>query len=363
MKRISLLSCGVAALLAAACAQAPSGLDYVDPTIGGVGVLLQPTRPTVQIPGEVIRWSPRRADLLDDCISDYPLTLTSHRLESVFGFLPVCGEQPDIWGYRQVYDNERTTPYEYTSCLEGCSIKFTASKKSGIAVVSFEEDGDRILRFRTINQGGAYELLSPTEIAGQADFGGMHAYAYIVTDSPVEMLATAGEGRHIAVKASADKIAIRYAISYVSPEQAKANLANEIPEFAYDKVLAQAKAAWEKTLGRIEVTGGTDEQKRIFYTALYRCSERMIDISEYGSYYSAFDHAVHQTDKPFYTDNWMWDTHISLEPLQTILDPAREELKLQSYVEMYKQCGTMPSFAVITGDWPAKDWATNGVRL
>ena len=353
MKLTPLLSCGLAALLAAACAPTPGPLDYVDPTIGGVGVLLQPTRPTVQIPGEVIRWSPRRADLLDDCITDFPLTLTSHRLESVFGFLPVCGQKDNLWSYRQVYDNEHTTPYEYSSVLEGCSISFTASKKSGIALVSFEDEGDRLLRFSTINQGGGYELLSPTEIAGQAGFGGMRAYVYIVTDTPVEMFSSAGGGRDIAVKASADRIAIRYAISYVSPEQARVNLDNEIPAFTYDKVRAQAKAAWERTLGRIEVTGGTDEQKRIFYTALYRCSERMIDINEYGSYYSAFDHAVHRSDKPFYTDNWMWDTHISLEPLQTILDPEREEQKLQSYVEMYRQGGTMPSFAVITGDWPA----------
>ena len=65
-----------------------NGLESVDPTIGGVGVLLQPTRPTVQLPNQLIRWSPARADLLDDRVWDYPLTLTTHRLQSVFGFFP-----------------------------------------------------------------------------------------------------------------------------------------------------------------------------------------------------------------------------------------------------------------------------------
>ena len=81
----------LAVLLAlASCRNAGEPLDYVDPTIGGVSVLLQPTRPTVQVPNEMIRWSPARRDLLDDQISDFPLTLASHRQQSVFGFLPIA---------------------------------------------------------------------------------------------------------------------------------------------------------------------------------------------------------------------------------------------------------------------------------
>ena len=56
-------------------------LDYVDPTIGNVGALLEPTRPTVQLPNQVIRFTPDRKDRLDDQISCFPLTVVSHRLE------------------------------------------------------------------------------------------------------------------------------------------------------------------------------------------------------------------------------------------------------------------------------------------
>lgn len=79
----------------------------------------------------------------------------------------------------------------------------------------------------------------------------------------------------------------------------------------------------------------------------------MVDINEYGRYYSGFDHRVHKSKSPFYVDNWMWDTHIALEPLQTILNPDMEVQKINSYLDMYRQCGTLPSFAVIWGDWPA----------
>ena len=116
------------------------------------------------------------------------------------------------------------------------------------------------------------------------------------------------------------------------------------------------------------MTGGTPEQKRVFYTSLYRCYERMINITEDGQYYSAFDHQVHQDARPFYVDNWLWDTYRALEPLQTLLNPEMEADKLQSYVRMYEQSGWMPTFAVLWGNhecmtgnpiapWTADAWA------
>jgi len=76
----------------------------------------------------------------------------------------------------------------------------------------------------------------------------------------------------------------------------------------------------------------------------------MVNISEDGQYYSAFDHQVHQDARPFYVDNWLWDTYRALEPLQTILNPEMEADKLQSYVRMYQQSGWMPEFAVLWGN-------------
>jgi predicted alpha-1,2-mannosidase len=102
----------------------------------------------------------------------------------------------------------------------------------------------------------------------------------------------------------------------------------------------------------VQVAGGTPEQRRVFYTALYRCYERMVNISEDGQYYSSFDHQVHQDPRPFYVDNWIWDLYRALEPLQTLLNPEMEADKIQSYVRMYQQSGWMPSFAVLWGDNP-----------
>lgn len=355
MKRTCILAAIIMALPLTVDGRGKSGLKYVDPTIGGVGVLLQPTRPTVQIPNQIIRWSPSRADLLDDMIADFPLTLTSHRQQSVFGFLPLASGSldGDVWTAKQVYDDELTTPYDYRARLEGCSIRFSAAPRSGIIDVSFDEPDGGILRFRILNGNGSYELVDDHTIAGKEDFFGISAYTYVEFDKPVSDLQMSQDGLQLTVSAPYDRIGLRYGISYISIDQAKDNLSREIPVQDLKAVRKDAESEWEKTIGRIKVKGGTEDQKRLFFTSFYRCCERMVNTSEYGRYYSAYDHQVHESDRPFYNDNWMWDTHISLEPLQTILNPEMEEDKIQSYVEMYKQGGTMPSFAVIWGDWPA----------
>src|SRR5205807_1613465 len=119
---------------------------------------------------------------------------------------------------------------------------------------------------------------------------------------------------------------------------------------AFGALVDEAKNVWERAMGQVSVEGGTEAQRRSFYTALYRCSERMVDITEEGSYYSGFDKQVHKDSRTFYTDDWVWDTYLALHPLRMILNPAQEEDMLQSYVRLYEQGGWMPTFPVLFGD-------------
>ncbi|MDE1192296.1 MAG: glycoside hydrolase family 92 protein [Arachidicoccus sp.] len=147
-----------------------------------------------------------------------------------------------------------------------------------------------------------------------------------------------------------DTIEFRYAISYISPEQARKNFEEELKNISLEKLATQGKAAWAKVLDQIQVEGGSKEQKESFYTALYRCYERMVNITEDGKYYSGYDNKIHEDKRPFYVDDWVWDTHLALHPLRTILQPQIEEDMLQSYVRMYQQSGWMPTFPVLYGD-------------
>ena len=130
----------------------------------------------------------------------------------------------------------------------------------------------------------------------------------------------------------------RYGISFISVEQAKKNLRGEIPAWNLIEIKDAAKARWNEVLGQIAVEGGTESSASFLHGAL-SCFERMVNITEDGQYYSGFDHQVHQDSRPFYVDNWLWDTYRALEPLQTLLDPDMEADKLQSYVRMYQQAG------------------------
>ena len=73
-------------LLSTPTAQAQ--VDSVDPTIGNVGILLEPTRPTAFLPNSIVRVYPVRGDALHDQIESFPLTISSHRMHELFSILP-----------------------------------------------------------------------------------------------------------------------------------------------------------------------------------------------------------------------------------------------------------------------------------
>lgn len=76
----------------------------------------------------------------------------------------------------------------------------------------------------------------------------------------------------------------------------------------------------------IQVEDNNEENKRVLYTSFYRVFERPVCISEDGRYFSAFDGKIHEDKgKPFYTDDWIWDTYRAAHPLRLLID---EKLKL-----------------------------------
>ena len=130
------------------------------------------------------------------------------------------------------------------------------------------------------------------------------------------------------------------------------NLRREIPAWGFERGEDAAKARWNEALGQIAVEGGTETQNaRVFYTALYRCFERMVNITEDGRYYSGFDHKVHDGPATVLRGQLAVGHVPRAEPLQTLLNPEMEADKIQSYVRMYQQSGIMPTFALVTGPY------------
>ncbi len=329
-------------------------VEHVDPAMGGQGFLLEPTRPTVSLPNSMVRVYPVRRDQLDDQIQSFPLTIISHRLGELFSIMPGTASSA-------AYDQEVETPYYYSARLDGSMIQaeFTPTARCGYFRFSFPSRRPMVLLANRL--GGELSAGERNNVFGAEDIksesrvtpGIMKAFVYGEFGSTVKIeTKEIDNGKQLVITARDDQkvLEFRYAISFVSVEQAKKNLHNEIPDGDFDKVKKAARDRWNAVLGQIRVDGGSPEQKRVFYTSLYRCYERMVNISEDDQYYSAFDHQVHQDARPFYVDNWLWDTYRALEPLQTILNPEIEADKLQSFVRMYQQSGWMPEFAVLWGN-------------
>lgn len=343
---------------------------YVDPKIGSVGQLLQPTRPAVHQPNQPVRMYPVRNDYLDDQISWFPMSIIGHRQGELFGLKPSNKKAaPNSWQEKISYDQdmEIIRPWYYCNPLieEKIRVEFTPGAKAGFFRFDFSKSEFRTLLFQLFNKG-LWKIEKGNVITAVEELRGMKAYIYGVfntggtpgifdKDKISNSNFVSGEKAAAFIEFEKNTPAViqfKYGFSFVSIEQAEKNLYTEIVDWNFDALMKKNEKLWQKKINQIEVEGGTEAQKRSFYSALYRCSERMVDINEYGSYYSAYDKQVHTSDKPFYVDDWVWDTYLALHPLRMILNPAMENDMLQSYVTMYKQSGWMPTFPLAFGDDP-----------
>src|SRR2546425_5427637 len=110
------------------CAQ----VEYVDPSMGGQGFMLEPTRPTVSLPNSIVRVYPVRKDQLDDQIRSFPLTIISHRLGELCWLMPSDGS-PGAWDRPEAYDQEVETPYYYSARFDSSLIQteFAPTERCG----------------------------------------------------------------------------------------------------------------------------------------------------------------------------------------------------------------------------------------
>ncbi|RAJ02407.1 putative alpha-1,2-mannosidase [Chitinophaga skermanii] len=375
MKKLIVVFISTLSIWSPALAQQPksaskqNNLAFVDPTIGNVGHLLEPTRPTVQLPNQVIRFSPIRKDYIDDQIASFPLCIVSHRLGQVFSLHPTTQPvQAKSWQYKYTYDHdlEINQPHYYQTYLidDEITVAFTPGKKAGFFTFDFPAKQQPSILFTTYNDGPAsFTFNGNTVQALETYHGNVKVYMYgefsvkgtpgVLQNGTIQQQnTTSGEfaKAYYSFPANTRKVDFKYAISYISAEQAKKNFNNELHGTDFAMLKNKAQKAWDNVLSQIQVEGGTLAQKRAFYTSLYRSYERMINISEDGKYFSGFDNKIHEDARPFYTDDWTWDSFLAHHPLRMILQPEQEGDMLQSFVRMYEQSGWLPTFPVLFGD-------------
>ena len=120
-----------------------------------------------------------------------------------------------------------------------------------------------------------------------------------------------------------EEVLLKVALSAVSVEGAKMALQTENSTWDFNDVASQAEEAWNKELKRITVEGGTPEQQRTFYTALYHTMMAPALFSDVNGNYRGADCEVHHCDTPTYTIFSLWDTYRAKMPLLTLIAPER----------------------------------------
>ncbi len=149
-------------------------------------------------------------------------------------------------------------------------------------------------------------------------------------------------------------ITAKIAISYVDPQGAQNNLKAEAAEKSFTQIRDEAREAWNRDLGTIEISGGSADRRKVFYTALYHSFMMPTIFSDADGRYLGFDGKIHQvaSGHHVYANYSGWDIYRSDIPLIAMVLPRRMEDIAQSVVLMYQQGGWI-------GRWPQFNIYTN----
>lgn len=292
-----------------------------------------------------------------------------------FSLMPVRGadkfdeESRQSWFSHQ---SEEARPYYYSVYLADHDIRteivpteraavlrftFPASDESGVVVDAFDRgsyvrvmpDNRTVVGYTTRNSGGVPEnFRNWFVIRFDRSFEGFD----VMLDGKVLDGAHEATGDHALAKVyfttrRGERIEARVASSFISEQQALRNL-GELGEETFEQLREKAQARWDEVLGRIEVSGGTIDQLRTFYSCLYRSTlfpRKFYEIDEKGQpvHYSPYNGEV--LPGYMYTDTGFWDTFRCLFPLLNLVYPSVNAEIQAGLANTYRESGFLPEWA------------------
>ena len=296
--------------------------------------------------------------------------------------MPLCNKlETDPVKRSSSFDHtkEIATPSYYSVDLNdyGIHAELTGLSRAGIMQFSFEQDGDHYIVIEpNSDEGVAFVEVDPEkkEITGynpvhriyqgygkEAGFSG-HFVIQLneeIADYGVWDSTTITSGRKSArgqkhavgawVKLASDKpgkTLVKVATSFTSIDNARKNLACEIPGWDFNEVRQASSDTWNQTLGQIAVKGNNEEKVK-FYSALYNAHFLPRTFSDVDGSYPKFDgggQIMKMDHGTYYCDFSQWDTYRAAHPLFSILNPSRNGDMTHSLVLKGQQGGWLPIF-------------------
>ncbi|GLX67474.1 GH92 family glycosyl hydrolase [Paenibacillus glycanilyticus] len=328
--------------------------SYVNTNIGTLSYKTWSTSPTVQLPHGMMEINPVTTPGIGD----------KYLADKIFGFSfgPAAvmisngclSEQQEEHASSFDHDQEEARPHKYRVLLEDSNIdaEMTVARHSAYFRFHVAESAQVTIAG---NEHTEFHHNDGLIIEGKRIEKGYVCYFSIEMKESASSFGYADNKKHklyLSYESHQEKvIELKVGISYISLEQAQSNRQLELPDWNFEAAVSRAREAWNIALSAIEVEGGTEEQRTIFYTAMYRTLQRMRNITEDGRYYSGFDGKVHDAEgRDFYTSDQLWDTYRCARPLQSIIEPRVFEDMVFSLVRMYEQGGLLPKFPHPGGD-------------
>jgi predicted alpha-1,2-mannosidase len=410
LRRVAPAMLLVLALTGSASAQgsASSPYDSVDPMIGTAGG--GNTFPGATLPFGMMQWSPDTGSEAwyrydQHRITGFSLTHISGAGCPLYGDFPVLPWSGDLTVsprqdrelYTQPFDHARESahPGFYSVTLEnGMGVEITVSERAGIARYTFPPGTPARL---LLNSGGSanmdprerapntaaraddggvvLRLVGNNGVEGQVSAGGFcgsptHYTLYFAAEFEQPVVGSAMWNEDTVERSAREEkarfagawldfgdrrtVTMRAGLSYVSVENARANLKAEIPSWNFEAVHAAARKRWSELLDRVAIRGGTADQRTIFYTGLYHMLLSPNLFSDLNGQYMGFDDKVHTlaaTQHAQYANYSDWDIYRNVLQLQALLEPNRVGDMAQSLVNDADQSGWLPR-------WPAANDVT-----
>jgi len=364
--------------------------DFVNPLVGTDSTFnfsTGNTYPAIAVPWGMNFWTPQTNKMGDGWGYQYPSRKIrgfkqTHQPSpwindyAAFSFMPVVGELKVDQEKRASWFShmaETARPYYYSVYLADYDtlVEITPTERAAQFRFTFPQSDSSYVLLDAFNKGSHVRII-PEErtIVGYCrnNSGGVpenfHNYFIAVFDKDFDAVSTWNDwkvaegktedkGEHVGAvirfkTSKGEKVHVKVASSFISPEQAKLNLSRELADDSFDTTCQKAKSVWNKELGRIRVEGGTADQYKTFYTALYRTMlfpRKFFELDADGKimHYSPYNGQV--LPGYMYTDNGFWDTFRAVFPFFTLMYPELNSQIMEGLANTYKESGWLPEWA------------------
>ena len=307
--------------------------------------------------------------------------------------MPTTGEvETNHLKYGSTYSNEKSKAGYYSSTIDKYNVKaeFTTTKRVGVSKFTFPKGKSNLLLNLglglTNEEGAMVKIVSPTEIEGVRSVGSFCYYnpedaypVYFVAKfskpaddfgvwkkpaiyKGVEAQWMGYNGKTRIMKNNTkmvvgdsigtyfsydfnkpETVEVKIGVSYVSIENARENLDKETQNKSFNKVYKQTKNEWNQLLSRIKVEGGSEDDKTIFYTALYHTLIHPNTLNDFnGEYPEIKTGKIGKTDGTRYTVFSLWDTYRNLHQLMSLVYPKQQSNMVKSIIDMSDENGWLP---------------------